>query len=95
MDEIKDLRGVRSLLDVPLHMVDHLSEREKKHAAGNYYLQTHPRASWEHLRRCLYYTEEFNAVEKAKPHLPKGVWRLCAQYMSGMCGMCFVASCSK
>ena len=95
MDEIKDLERVRRFLHVPEHMVDHLSDREKKHAVGNYYLQTHPRASWEHLTQCLYYTEELNAVEKAKPHLPKGVWRLCAQYMCGMCGMCFVASCSK
>ena len=80
---------------IPLHVVDdnhHLSEREKKHAMGNYYLQTHPRASWEDLTRRLYYAEQFNAVEKAKQHLPKGMWRLCAQYM---CGMCFVVSCSK
>ena len=92
MDEIKDLQRVRSLLGVPEHMVDHLSEREKKHAVGNYYLQTIPDASWEHLAMSLYVTEEYSAVEKAKQHLPKGMWRLCAQYM---CGMCFVASCSK
>ena len=93
MDEVKDLEEVR--LRVPDNILDHLSEREKKHAVGNYYLQTHPLASWEHLTRMLYFAEEFNAVEKAKQHLPKGMWRLCAQYMCGMCGMCFVASCSK
>ena len=43
----------------------------------------------------LYYAEEYSAVEKAKQHLPKGMWRLCAQYMCGMCGMCFVVSYSK
>jgi len=95
MDEIKDLEEVRRWLNVPEHMVDHLSEREKKDAVGNYYLQTHPRASWEDLTRNLYYAQEYSAVEKAKQHLPKGVWRLCAQYMCGMCGICFVASCSK
>ena len=92
MDEIKDLEGVMSLLDVPKHMVNHLSEREKKHAVGNYYLQTDPLASWEHLTERLYWAEQYSAVEKAKQHLPKGMWRLCAQYM---CGMCFVVSCSK
>ena len=95
MDEVKDLQRVRYLLNVPVHMVDYLSEREEKHAVGNYYLQTHLSPSWEHLTRMLYYAEQFNAVEKAKQHLPKGMWRLCAQYMCGMCGMCFVASCSK
>ena len=95
MDEVKDLERVRLLLNVPEHMVDHFSEREKKHTVGNYYLQTHPDASWQHLTDRLYYAEQFNAVEKAKQHLTKGMWRLCAQYMCGMCGMCFVASCSK
>ena len=95
MDEIKDLESVRDWLDVPKRMLDHLSEREKKHAVGNYYLKTDPDASWEHLTLRLYVTEEYSAVEKAKQHLPKGMWRLCAQYMCGMCGMCFVVSCSK
>ena len=95
MDEIKNLERVIRWFNVPEHMVDHLSEREKKHAVGNYYLQTDPYASWEHLTRRLYITEEYSAVEKAKQHLPKGMWRLCAQYMCGMCGMCFVVSCSK
>ena len=95
MDEIKDLTRVRPLLGTPEHMVDHLSEREKKHAVGNYYLQTHPTASWYDLTGSLYLAEEYSAVEKAKQHLPKGMWRLCAQYMCGMCGMCFVVSCSK
>ena len=95
MDEVKDLEKARSLFGVPQHMVDHLSEREKKYAVGNYYLQTHPDASWQHLTEMLYWAEQFSAVEKAKQHLPKGMWRLCAQYMCGMCGMCFVVSCSK
>ena len=95
MDEIKDLERVRDWLDVPKRMVDHLSEREKKHAVGNYYLQTHPDALWEHLTWALYYAEQYSAVEKAKQHLSKGMWRLCAQYMCGMCEMCFVVSCSK
>ena len=95
MDEIKDLERVRRLIFVPEHLVDHLREREKKHAVGYYYLHTHPRASWEDLTLSLYITEEYSAVEKAKQHLPRGMWRLCAQYMCGMCGMCFVVSCSK
>ena len=95
MDEINDLEEVMLNLGVPEHMVDHLSGREKKHAVGNYYLQTHPRASWEDLTWNLYLAEEYSVVEKAKQHLPKGMWRLCAQYMCGMCGMCFVVSCSK
>ena len=92
MDEIKDLERVRSLLLVPEHMADHLSGREKKHAVGNYYLQTHPDVSWEDLTLRLYWAEQYSAVEKAKQHLSKCMWRLCAQYM---CGMCFVVSCSK
>ena len=95
MDEIKDLERVRSWLYVPAHVVDHLSERRKKHAVGKYYLKTDPIASWEDLTQRLYCAEEYSAVEKAKQHMPKGMWRLCAQYMCGMCGMCFVVSCSK
>ena len=95
MDEIKDLQRVKIYLNVPEHMDEHLSEREKKHAMGNYYVHTHPDASWEHLTRMLYCAKEYSAVEKAKQHLPKGMWRLCAQYMCGMCRMCFVVSCSK
>ena len=95
MDEIKDLKSVNIELLVPDHMVDHLSGREKKHAVGYYYLKTHQDASWEDLTWRLYQAEEYSAVEKAKQHLPKGMWRLCAQYMCGMCGMCFVVSCSK
>ena len=97
MDEIKDWRKLGMGL-VPLHVVDdhhYPTVREKKHAVGNYYLQTHPDASWEDLTFNLYVTEEYIAVEKAKQHLPKGMWRLCAHYMCGMCGMCFVVSCSK
>ena len=82
-------------LNVPDHMVDHLSGREKKQAVGNYYLQTHPVTSWELLTQSLYLAEQYSAVEKAKQHMPKGMWRLCAQYMCGVCGMCFVVSCSK
>ena len=81
MDEIKDLEQAMDWLDVPEHMVGNLSEREKKHAVGNYYIQTHPDASWEHLTMNLYLAEQYSAVEKAKQHLPKGMWRLCAQYM--------------
>ena len=95
MDETKSLFMVILHLDVPEHMVDHLSGREKKHAVGNYYVQTHPDASWEDLAFRLYIAQEYSAVEKAKQHLPKGMWRLCAQYMCGMCGMCFVVSSSK
>ena len=95
MDEIKDLQRVRLLLRVPKHMVDHPSETEKKHAVGNYYVQTHPRASWQDLTWRLYYAAQFNAVEKAKQHFPNGMWILCAQYMCGMCKMLVVASCSK
>ena len=80
MEVIKDLEEVRLLLGVPEHLVDHLSEREKKRAVGNYYLHTHPDASWEQLTRKLYCAGQYNAVEKAKQHLPKGMWRLCAQY---------------
>ena len=80
MDEIKDLQRVKSLLGVPEHMVDHLGEREKKQAVGNYYLHTHPDASWEDLTWRLYLAEEYSAVEKAKQHLPKGMLRRCAQY---------------
>ena len=90
MDVTKSLKRVTDYLAVPEHMVDHLSEREKKHAVGNYYLQTHPDASWENLTKGLYCAKEYSAVELTKQHLPKGMWRLCVQYMCGMCGMCFV-----
>ena len=94
-DEVKDLERVRIGIYVPDHMVNYLSERDKKHTMVNYYLQTHPRASWEDLTWRLYKAEQFYAVEKAKQHLTKRMWRLCAQYMCGMYGMCFVTSCSK
>ena len=37
---------------------------------ASYYVHCHPESSWTHLATCLYYKEEFAAVEKLKPFLP-------------------------
>ena len=79
MEEVKNWQLVRISLGVPHNIVDDQqcpSERKKKHVMGNYYIQTSPHASWLHLAVRLYWAGEFHAVEKAKQHLPKSMWRL-------------------
>ena len=48
----------------------HSSEREKRCAAGVYWLQTSPDVSWERLAGALYYLGEEEAVEAVKEFLP-------------------------
>ena len=46
------------------------TKRAVANECASYYVQSHPLASWTHLAACLYYHEEFDAVEKLKPFLP-------------------------
>ena len=46
------------------------TKRETANECASYYVWCHPLASWTHLACCLYYCEEFDAVEKLKPFLP-------------------------
>ena len=75
MEEVKEWQRVSFELLIPDHILNQqgLSEGGKKDVIGNYYLQTHPNASMEHLARELYLAGEYNAVEKAKRYLPRGV----------------------
>lgn len=75
MEEVKEWQRVSFELLIPDHILNQqdLSERGKKGVIGNYYLQTHPNASMEHLARELYLAGEYSAVEKAKKYLPRGV----------------------
>ena len=76
MEEVKEWQRVSFELLIPDHILNQqgLSERGKKDVIGNYYLQTHPYASMEHLARELYLAGEYNAVEKAKRYLPRGMF---------------------
>ena len=49
------------------------SEREKSHAVGGYWVNTHPILSWEWLARVLYEEEEERALAKTKQYLPNGM----------------------
>lgn len=75
MEEVKEWQRVSFELLIPDHILNQqdVSERGKKDVIGNYYLQTHPNASMEHLARELYLAGEYSAVEKAKRYLPRGV----------------------
>ena len=90
MEEVKNWQLVRVSLGVPHHIVDdqqYPSERKKKHVMGNYYIQTSPHASWYHLAKRLYWAGEFNAVKKAKQHLPKSMWGLNTVHVSNVLGV--------
>lgn len=75
MEEVKEWKRVSFELSIPDHIFNQqgLNERGKKDAIGNYYLHTYPYASMEHLARELYLAGEYNAVEKAKSYLPRGM----------------------
>ena len=49
------------------------SEKEKSHAVGGYWVNTHPDPSWETLARVLYEEGEERALAKTKQYLPKGM----------------------
>ena len=70
--------GVGIGLDVPHSKVVQISqqsstEREKRLALGDYWVNTDPGASWEKLATKLYWTREHRAVAVAKQYLQQGM----------------------
>ena len=49
------------------------TERARSHLAGEYWVNTDPRASWLVLGRALYEEEEETALAMVKQYLPKGM----------------------
>ena len=78
MKEVSDWRRVWSwyvgvpLLVIPRIEDQYTTERERSYAAWEWYVNTHPSASWNHLALALYHAGEYGAVEKVAQYLPKG-----------------------
>ena len=49
------------------------SEKEKSRAVGGYWVNTHPKPSWEKLAEVLYKEGEERALAKTKRYLPNGM----------------------
>ena len=79
MKEVSDWRSVvggSMYVNVP-HLVQRIedqytTEREQSCAAGVWWANTHPSASWPQLAQGLYYAGEDRAMEKVSQYLPKG-----------------------
>ena len=52
--------------------VQYATETERSCAAGEWWVNTDPSASWDHLTLALYYEGEYGALEKVSQYLPKG-----------------------
>ena len=48
------------------------TETEQSCTAGEWWVNTHPLASWEELALALYHEGEDRALEKVSQYLPKG-----------------------
>ena len=60
---------------IPDHRLDAIrsscsTNREIASECASYYVHCYRQPSWTHLASCLYWEEEFTAVEKCKPFLP-------------------------
>ena len=78
MAEVRDWESVGSNLGVPpskrLEIMQHSStKREKSLVLGDYWVNTHPDASWEKLARVLYQSEEERALGVVKQYLQQGM----------------------
>ena len=77
MKEVRDLRIVAAVLDVPDPIVQRIAqgyttERQRSCATGEWWVNTHPWASWDDLALTLYYAGEDRALEKVSQYLSKG-----------------------
>ena len=65
---VKDVEMFWLVLDVPLYKRHQLAHSKKE--TVNYFLQTHPYASWKWLGgRLLYWQRDENAVRHVKSHI--------------------------
>ena len=79
MAEVGNLEEVGSWLGVPLSKRKEIreqssTEREKRLAVGDYWVNTHPNASWERLARKLYQCGEERAVAATREYLQQGMY---------------------
>ena len=82
MAVVKEVRDWRRVVGYPSVDVPHPVERRIKDqyttetepscAAGEWWANTHPYASWGQLARALYHWGEYGALEKVAQYLPKG-----------------------
>ena len=65
------------MLDVPDPIVQRIAqgyttERQRSCATEEWWVNTHPLASWNDLNLTLYHEGEYGALEKVSQYLPKG-----------------------
>ena len=68
-------------LDIPQSLLEEIQRRystdtEKIHACADYYVNCHPKASWEDLTVALYVEEEFAAARESKSFMSTGMYIL-------------------
>ena len=73
--EISDFTYVLGIPDSKLQEIKQQSytERDRSRLAGEYWVNTDPRASWRVLGRTLYQEGEETALLMVKQYLPKGI----------------------
>ena len=78
MGEVGDWERVALRLYIPDYKLQEIkqqssSEREKSRAVGGYWVNTHPKPSWEKLAQVLYNRGEERALAVVKQWLPNGM----------------------
>ena len=80
VDAVGDWRQLALYLHIPDAIQEritkqHATNKEWSCAAGEWWVHTHPYASWDSLADALYYTGEDGVLEeKMTQYLPKGVY---------------------
>ena len=63
-DRVMSVSGL--CIPYPLLEERYSTDTEKLHAYADYYVNCHPRASWEHLTNKLYVKDEFAVARESK-----------------------------
>ena len=76
-DKWEKVTGGRFGLDIPSSLLEEIQRRystdtEKIHACADYYVNYHPKASWEDLTGTLYMNMKFAAARESKSFMSTG-----------------------
>ena len=80
-DKWERVMGNQTELGIPQSLLEEMQRRystdtEKNHACADYYVNCHPKASWEDLTVALYVEEEFAAARESKSLKSTGMYIL-------------------
>ena len=78
MKDVSDWRSVTRTINVGVPHLEqriedqYTTETERSCATWEWWVNTHPSASWDRLALALYCAGEYGALEKVSQYLPKG-----------------------